>query len=66
MKKLKPKDYIDEYYPFSKLSKKTIINWIKNGKIKGEQTPTGRWLVLIDDENKNVKRLLAMMESAGI
>ena len=46
MRKLKPKAYLDEVYPDAGICPKTVINWIKKGKIKGEKTPTGRWLVL--------------------
>jgi len=51
MKKLKPQSYID--IPESEVSQKTTINWVKRGKIKGEQIPIGRWLVLVKKDNKN-------------
>lgn len=66
MRKLKPPQYIAEFYPGACYTTKTIINWIKAGKLKGEQTPTGRWLVLVNDQNSTkVNDMLAMLEAAG-
>ena len=44
--KLKPKQYLDVYFPGSRITTKTVINWIKAGRLAGEKTPTGRWLVI--------------------
>ncbi|MBY7784287.1 hypothetical protein KW437_21015 [Vibrio fluvialis] len=66
MRTLKPKQYIDEFYPDSGMCAATIINWIKRGKIKGTTTPTGRWLVLIDNNTKHedkTSELLQFLES---
>ncbi|MEZ8411054.1 hypothetical protein AB6C88_25050 [Vibrio splendidus] len=45
----------------------TIINWIKHGKLEGTRTPTGRYLVCVDDEIGNpadrVSELLRFLES---
>lgn len=66
MTKLKPQAYLDQFYPGAGYVPKTVINWIKAGKIRGEQTPTGRWLVLIDEQPKSkVNDLLKMMEAAA-
>ena len=67
MRKLKPKDYLDEVYPDAGICTKTVVNWIKKGKLKGVQTPTKRWLVLVNDEQpSNVNLLVKMMEASGI
>lgn len=67
MKKLTPQDYLKEVYPGASICAKTVINWIKKGKIKGEQTPTGRWLVVINErEPTKENTLLAMLEASGI
>jgi len=64
-KRVTPKLYATEFYD-DLITAKTVINWIKNKKIKGEQTPTGRWLVLIPVEEKNkVNELLQLLESAA-
>ncbi|NQY65426.1 MAG: hypothetical protein HRT38_17250 [Alteromonadaceae bacterium] len=67
MRTLKPQDYLDEVYPDAGISTKTVINWIKAGKIRGKQTLTGRWLVLVNDnETSKVNELVQMMEASGI
>ncbi len=67
MKKLTPKDYLKEAYPGSSICAKTVINWIKKGKLKGEQTPTGRWLVVIDEEQSTkINHMLKMLETSGV
>lgn len=66
MRTLKPKQYIDEYYPESGMCTATIINWIKRGKLKGTTTPTGRYLVLIDSPvtvSDKTSALLQFLES---
>lgn len=66
IRKIKPPAYIDEFFPFSQITSKTIINWIKSGKIKGEQTPAGRWLVVInEEETSKVNTMLQMLEASG-
>lgn len=66
MRKLKPQDYLDEFFPSSTICRKTVVNWIKAGKIKGEQTPTGRWLVLIDEKPESkVNDLVKLLEAAA-
>ena len=66
MKKLKPKAYLDKFYPESGMCTKTVVNWIKAGKLKGEQTPTGRWLVLIEEQPESkVNAIVKMMEAAA-
>ena len=64
--KLTPKAYLEKYYRASGFCTKTIINWIKKGKIKGEQTPTGRWLVVVNNQEPSKSNsMLAMLEAAG-
>ena len=66
MRKLKPQAYLDEFYPAAGVTTKTVINWIKAKKIKGEQTPTGRWLVCVDDAPESkVNNLVKMLEAAA-
>ena len=65
--KLKPKIYLEEFYPEAGFCTKTVINWIKKGKLKGEQTPTGRWLVVVNDqEPTKVNCMLNMLEASGV
>jgi hypothetical protein len=52
LRKLKPRQFIQENYPDSGICTATVKNWIKSGKIKGERTPTGRYLVVIDPEEQ--------------
>jgi len=66
MRKLKPQVYLDEVYPGVGYTTKTVINWIKTGKIKGVQTPSKRWLVLMDDKaESNVSSLVKLLEAAA-
>ncbi|MEZ8965537.1 hypothetical protein AB6E53_02500 [Vibrio breoganii] len=65
MRKLKPQQYLDEFYTGVDMTTKTVTNWIKQGKIAGMQTPTGRWLVLVEDEETDkvvIDSLLAKLE----
>jgi predicted site-specific integrase-resolvase len=65
LRKIKPQNYINEFYPGSEICTKTIVNWIKSGKLNGEQTLTGRWLVVIDPpESSEVELLVQMLESS--
>tara|TARA_R110001583_G_scaffold2296_17_gene16998 strand:- start:1276 stop:1506 length:231 start_codon:yes stop_codon:yes gene_type:complete len=67
IKKLTPKTYLEQFYPESGFCTKTVINWIKRGKLNGEQTPTGRWLVVIDEqESAKVNVMLKMLEISGV
>lgn len=65
MRKLKPRNYIEEFYPDSGISVATVKNWIKSGKIKGEQTPTGRYLVCvpIGAQSSQTDELLQFLEA---
>lgn len=66
MRKLKPQAYLNEFYPDSGIVPKTVVNWIKTGKIKGEQSPTGRWLVSLEDKPESkVNSLVKIMEAAA-
>lgn len=64
MKKITPKKYLEKYYSDTGLCTKTVINWIKKGKINGEQTPTGRSLVLVNDSSSSkVNNMLKMLST---
>lgn len=66
MRKIKPQAFIDEVYPGSGIVPKTVINWIKTGKLRGEQSPTGRWFVLMEEKPESkVDSLVKMMEAAA-
>lgn len=66
VRKLKPSQYIDEFYPGGSITTQTVRNWIRQNRIKAERTPTGRFLVLVSDEPQkqdNVKKLVSFLES---
>ena len=66
LRKLTPSQYLDEFYPGVNYTTKTVVNWIKSGKIRGEQTPTRRWLVLIEEKNTaSVSLLVKLLEAAA-
>ena len=66
MRTLKPQDYLDEVYPEADICPKTVINWIKKGKIRGEKTPTGRWLVMLEKQpESHVSSIVKMLEAAA-
>ncbi|WGK82554.1 hypothetical protein PYE51_04705 [Vibrio aestuarianus] len=64
---LRPSQYIEEFYPGSGMCSATIINWIKIGKLGGTRTPTGRYLVCIDEDIGNpadrISELVRFLES---
>ncbi|SHO54365.1 hypothetical protein [Vibrio quintilis] len=64
MRAIKPKQYIDEFYPGSGLTTATIRNWLRKGKIPGVRTPTGNWLVVIENNqpSSKVEELLSFLE----
>lgn len=67
MRNLKPAAFIEEFYPDSGICTKTIINWIKRGKLRGKQTPTGRWLVVVGEQehlasNDDIEALVSFLE----
>ena len=47
MRKITVKQFKNEYYPEADLSLTTIRNWLRNGHLLGEKTPTGTWLVIV-------------------
>ncbi len=66
MRKLKPRLYLNEFFPEANYSTRTVRNWIKSGKIKGEQSPSGGWLVLINpQEQSKASQLLGLLEAVG-
>jgi predicted site-specific integrase-resolvase len=66
MKKLKPQQFLDLEYPDIGYTTKTVINWIKSGKITGIKTPSGRWLVLVEEQQESkICSLVQLMEAAA-
>lgn len=66
MKAYKPNDYAKVIYGGA-VTGATVRNWIKNGKIKHrvEQTPTGQYLIYVDDKPKSeVDTLIGMIRAA--
>lgn len=65
MRKLKPRDFINEFYPGSGITPTTVISWIRKGLIKGEVTPTNRFLVHVEpvDINEEKYDLINFLES---
>lgn len=47
---MKAKEIIEKY----KITRRTLSNWVKKGKIRIEKTPSGRY-IYYDDKNKNEK-----------
>lgn len=35
------------------ITRRTLSNWVKKGLIEVERTPSGRYIYLVDDKNKN-------------
>lgn len=64
--KLKPRQYLDAYFPGSTITTKTIINWIKSGKLAGYKTPTGRWLVMPNKDPNEVRNEKLELESSAL
>lgn len=48
-KTLKPRQFINEYYPGSGFTVPTVINWMNKGLLPYITTPTGQRLVLVDE-----------------
>ena len=67
MRQLKISQYIDEFYPDANLTPQTIRNWLRRGILKGKQTPTRQWLVIVEEKSSiqshhdNVQELLNIM-----
>ena len=53
MKKIRVAKYINEYLSDDPVSSQTIINWIKNGELKGAKRG-GIWLVYVDEFNESM------------
>jgi predicted site-specific integrase-resolvase len=62
MRTIKPQQYIDENFPESGLHPRTIINWIKNGKLQGTTTPTGVWLVVVDNADHQMDKTSELVQ----
>lgn len=66
LRKLKPSQYIDEFYPGGGVTTQTVRNWIRQRKLKAERTPTGRFLVVVNDDKPRkdeVQKLVSLLES---
>lgn len=66
LRKLKPQQYIDEFYPGGSVTTQTVRNWIRKNRIKAERTPTGRFLIHVNDktpQRNNVDKLVSFLES---
>jgi predicted site-specific integrase-resolvase len=66
IRKLKPQEYIEEFYPGSSITPQTVRNWASKGKLKCERTPTNRLLILVDDAAANentLQKLVSFLES---
>ncbi len=45
---MKAKEVLKKY----RITKQTLSNWVKKGYIKIEKTPSGRYIYLIEENNK--------------
>nr|WP_136252912.1 hypothetical protein [Ningiella ruwaisensis] len=66
MKYYKPNDYAKEIYGGA-VSGATIRNWAKSGKLKHrvELTPTGQYLIFVDEQlTSEADKLLKMIKAA--
>ncbi|MGR5118308.1 hypothetical protein ACPV5W_06160 [Vibrio astriarenae] len=68
MKKITVKQFKDLFYPDADLTLATIRNWLRNGHLAGEKTPSGIWFVIVPEDgcpfihSSRVNALLKMME----
>ena len=46
---MKAKEVMEKY----NITRRTLSNWVKNGLIKVELTPTGRYIYIIDEKINN-------------
>lgn len=65
VRKLKPSEYLDEFYPGSGYTTQTVRNWARKGKLRFEMTPTNRMLIIVNHGGKSstVDKLVGMLES---
>lgn len=65
VRKLKPSQYIDEFYPGGGITPQTVRNWIRKKKLKAERTPGGHLLIVVTDNKPadNVTQLVSFLES---
>lgn len=65
LRKLKPSQYIEEFYPGGGITPQAVRNWIRKGKLKAERTPGDHFLILVEDDKPadNVKQLVSFLES---
>lgn len=66
IRKLKPREYLDEFYPGSSLTPQAVRNWVKTGKLRHERTPGGHLMIIVEDTAANedkVQKLVSFLES---
>ncbi|WNO60846.1 hypothetical protein [Rheinheimera sp. MMS21-TC3] len=65
IRKLKPSQYIEEFYPGGGITTQAVRNWIRKGKLKAERTPGDHFLILVEDNKpvNNVTKLVSFLES---
>ena len=65
VRKLKPSQYIAEFYPGGAVTTQSVRNWIRKGKLKAERTPGNSFLVLVEDNQSTnkVSQLVSFLES---
>lgn len=65
LRKLKPSQYIAEFYPGGAVTPQSVRNWIRKGKLKAERTPGNTFLVLVEDSQptNKVSQLVSFLES---
>ena len=68
LRKLKPREYLDEFYHGSSYTTQTVRNWIRKGQLKHqhERTPGGHIVILVEDQAANedrVQKLVSFLES---
>ena len=65
IRKLKPSQYVAEFYPGGAVTTQSVRNWIRKGKLKAERTPGNSFLVLVEDNQptNKVSQLVSFLES---
>lgn len=65
-RKLRISRYLAEFYPDDGPTRATIINWIKNGQLRGERVGN-MWYVVVESEDSanNVLDLVSLLEKAA-
>ncbi len=65
IRKLKPAQYIAEFYPGGAVTSQSVRNWIRKGKLKAERTPGDHFLIIVEDNQpaNRVNQLVSFLES---